>query len=101
MRLLFHFGASLLLIGAVYPLVEIFDRWDAPGLTNDTEFAVYSFVFAICLVLMLCHVMSSGVLKLGFVSWWLVLNDTRLNPVETSHPSIFDVPPLFDLPLRI
>lgn len=42
MKRLFQFGAILMLIGAFYPLLELFDRWDAPGLANDTEFKVYA-----------------------------------------------------------
>ena len=53
----------------VLSLLELFDRWDAPGFSNDTEFKVYAFLFAICLVLLLCKLISSGALRLGFVSW--------------------------------
>lgn len=41
------------------PLAEIFDRWDTAGLDNDTEFAVFAFVFALCLVLLICRLISS------------------------------------------
>lgn len=34
-----------MLIGAFYPLLELFDRWDAPGLSNDTEFRVDASLF--------------------------------------------------------
>ena len=101
MRRLFQFGAVMMLIGAFVPLLELFDRWDAPGLANDTEYAVYAFLFAICLVLLLCKLIASGALKFGFVSWRVFLRDERVRPVEAGNSFIFAVPPLFVLPLRI
>lgn len=101
MKRLFQFGAVLMLIGAFYPLLELFDRWDKPGFSNDTEFAVYALLFAICLVLLLCKLISSGALKFGFFSWRVFLRDTRTGPIEAAHTFIFAVPPLFVLPLRI
>jgi hypothetical protein len=91
----------MLLIAAFIPLLEFFDHWDAPGLSNDTEYAIYAFVFAICLVLVVCNLISSGALKFGFVSWRVFLRDERAKPVEAGHVSIFVVPPLLILPLRI
>lgn len=90
-----------MLIGAFYPLLELFDRWDAPGLANDTEFKVYALLFAVCLVILLCKLISSGVLRFGFVSSRVFLCDTRIRPVEAGHTFIFVIPPLFVLPLRI
>ena len=101
MRRLFQFGAVMMLIGAFYPLLELFDRWDAPGLSNDTEFRVYALLFAICLVLLLCKLISSGALKFGFISSRIFLRDERVRPVEGGHKFLFAVPPLFVLPLRI
>lgn len=101
MRRLFQFGAVMMLIGAFYPLLELFDRWDAPGFSNDTEFKVYALLFALCLVLLLCKLISSGALKLSFVSWRVFLRDERVSPVEAGYTFIFAVPPLFVLPLRI
>lgn len=90
-----------MLIGAFYPLLELFDRWDKPGISNDTEFAVHALLFAICLVLLLCKLISMGALKFGFASWRILLLGTRNRHVESGHISIFTVPPLFVLPLRI
>lgn len=101
MKRLFQFGAILMLIGAFYPLLELFDRWDAPGLANDTEFKVYALLFALCLVVLLCKLISSGALRFDFISWRVFLCDTRIRPVEAGHTFIFAVPPLFILPLRI
>ncbi len=101
MKRLFQFGAILMLIGAFYPLLELFDRWDKPGFSNDTEFHVYALLFFICLVLLLCKLISSGALKFNFVFCRIFLRDTRIRPVEAGHTFIFAVPPLFVLPLRI
>lgn len=101
MKRVFQFGAVLMLIGAFYPLLELFDRWDAPGFSNDTEFRVYALLFAICLVILLCKLISSGALRFNFVSVRVFLRDERAEPVEAGHTSIFAVPPLFVLPLRI
>jgi hypothetical protein len=90
-----------MLTGAIVPLFELFDRWDAPGLSNDTEYAVYAFVFAICLVLLLCKLVAFDTLKFSFISCRLLLGDDKSIPLESAHTSIFAVPPLFILPLRI
>jgi hypothetical protein len=101
MKRLFQFGAVMMMIGALYPLLELFDRWDAPGLSNDTEFRVYALLFAICLVVLLCKLISSCALKFGFVSWRVFLCEEQAKPVEAEHTFVFAIPPLFVLPLRI
>ena len=101
MKRLFQFGAILMLIGAFYPLLELFDRWDAPGLANDTEFKVYALLFAVCLVILLCKLISAGALRFDFAFWQVFLYGESAKPVEAGHTFIFAVPPLFVLPLRI
>lgn len=101
MRRLFQFGAILMMIGAFYPLIEFFDRWDPPGLSNDTEFAVYALLFTICLVLLLCNLISLNALRFGFVVRILFLRNGKPKPVNGDHRFVFDVPPLLVLPLRI
>lgn len=90
-----------MLIGAFYPLLELFDRWDAPGFSNDTEFRVYALLFAICLVILLCRLISSGALKFSFVILRAFLRDEPMRPVEAGYTFIFSIPPLLVLPLRI
>jgi peptidoglycan/LPS O-acetylase OafA/YrhL len=101
LRRLFQFGAIMMLIGAIYPLLEVFDRWDPPGLSNDTELRVYALLFGICLVLLLCKLISSGALKFAFLSWRVFLGDESVIPVATGHTPIFAIPPLCLCPLRI
>lgn len=98
-RRLFQFGAVLMLIGALYPLLELFDRWDPPGISNDTEFAVYVFLFAICLLV--SRLISSEALNFGLFSLRIFSQDEKVKPVEADHLLIFAVLPLFKVPLRI
>jgi hypothetical protein len=59
-RRLLQLGFFLLVTATFLPpLAELFDRWDAPGLDNDTEFALFAIVFTICLVLLVCKLNSS------------------------------------------
>lgn len=101
MKRLLQFGVILMMIGAFYPLLEMFDSWDASGLSNDTEFAVYAVLLAVCLVLLLCKLISSGALRFGFVSWQVLPADKRVTPGEPGHTFVFAIPPLFVPPLRI
>lgn len=101
MKRLFQFGAIVMLIGAIYPLFELFDRWDPPGLSNDTELSVYAFLFVVCLVVLLCRLISSSALKVGFLSWQVCLVDESVRAVATGHTSVFAIPPLCLCPLRI
>ena len=48
MRRLLQFGTLFfVLVTFLAPLAECFDRWDAPGIGNDTEFAVFFLIFAL------------------------------------------------------
>lgn len=101
MRRLLQLGFLLLMLATfVAPLVECFDRWDAPGLSNDTEFALFLFVFLLCLVLVVAMLVALGALKRQFVS--------RLVPLRVAF--VFEslawvmpspVPPHSSPPLRI
>jgi hypothetical protein len=64
MRRLVQFGTLLfLLVMFLAPLAEFFDRWDAPGLSNDTEFGVFALVLALCLVLVVCMLIAARSLR--------------------------------------
>ena len=55
MRRIFQIGTLLLLIAVfLAPMLELFDRWDAPGPGNDTEMAVFCIVLLLCLLLAAC-----------------------------------------------
>lgn len=94
-------GVIMMLIGAVYPLLELFDRWDTPGLSNDTELKMYALLFAISLAFLLCRLISWGSLTFSFLSWPILRPDLIVRPLESGQIFIFAIPPLFDLPLRI
>jgi hypothetical protein len=102
MRRLLQIGTFLfLLVIFEAPIAECFDRWDTPGLSNDTEFGVFALVLGLCLVLVVCWFIAARSLIRNLVlervvqepsGEWL-LNGAKL------LVSIF-VPPRL-LPLRI
>lgn len=52
---IFQLGTILLLLTVfLAPVFEFFDRWDAPGLNNDTEMAVFCFILLLALLLAAC-----------------------------------------------
>jgi hypothetical protein len=66
---LLQLGLILLLMATfLTPIAELFDRWDAAGLGNDTEFPLFLFVLFICLVLLVAKLISLRALTLQFVS---------------------------------
>jgi hypothetical protein len=52
--------ATILLVSVTFlmPLLECFDGWDKPGLTNDTEFPVFLLVLFVALVLLAVGAMA-------------------------------------------
>lgn len=101
MKRLFQLGFLLLIVATfVAPLAECFDRWDAPGLGNDTEFALFLFVFLICLVLVVAMLVALGALKRQFVARQVLSRMKFLNEtLDCVMPS--PVPPHSSPPLRI
>lgn len=91
----------LILVAFLTPLSEYFDRWDAPGLGNDTEMGLFCLVFFICLVLLVCKLIASLAARMSFTSirlpaWHQV--ETLLDRIVSK--SIF-IPPQFPTSLRI
>lgn len=41
------------------PVLECFDRWDGPGLTNDTEFPIFLVVLFVSFVLLAVAAMAA------------------------------------------
>lgn len=80
MRRLLQFGTiTSILVAFLTPLSEYFDRWDAPGLGNDTEIGLFCLVLFICLVLLVCTVLASLAGRMSFTSIRL----PRWHQVET------------------
>ena len=102
MRRLLQFGTLILILaGFLPPLFECFDRWDAPGLGNDTEMGLFFIVFFICLALVVCKLIASLVGRMSFRSVLLPGWDhleTFLDRIDSE--SIF-VPPQLLTSLRI
>jgi len=102
MRRMLQIGTwVLLLVMFLSPLAECFDRWDAPGISNDTEFAVFTLIFALCLVLVVCVLLAARSLlhRLGLEHTILQPSNERLPIGARLRISIF-IPPRL-LPLRI
>lgn len=101
MRRVLQLGFLLLMIATfVAPIAECFDRWDAPGLGNDTEFAFFFFVFLICLVLVVAMLVALGALSRQFVSRLVPLRVAFL--IETLDWVMpLPIPPHSSPPLRI
>ena len=101
MKWLLRFATAMLLITAVTPLEEIFDCWDEPGLANDSEFALFAFALAICLVLLVCTLIAAGMLKVYMLSRPAIQRAETAKRGEAGHTFIFAIPPLLLVPLRI
>lgn len=59
MRRLLQLSTLILILTVILtPISEALDRWDPPGLSHDTEFALFAVVFCITLVLLVCHLIA-------------------------------------------
>lgn len=68
-RRLLQVGTLLfVLVTFLAPLLECFDRWDAPGLANDTEFGLFALVLVLCLVLLVCALLAARLLLVSFAA---------------------------------
>lgn len=102
MQRLLKIGTFLFLITIfLAPLAELFDRWDAPGLTHDTEFALFALLLILCLVLLVSRLVASMASQLEQTSQRVPRPaDPPAVPRSASAP-IFLLPPLLSPPLRI
>ncbi|MBW4028952.1 MAG: hypothetical protein HIU93_16430 [Acidobacteria bacterium] len=48
----------LILVPLLWPVTELFDRWDAPGIDNDIEIAFFALLFMLCLVLLVAKMLA-------------------------------------------
>ena len=59
MRRLLQLSTLVLILTVILtPISEALDRWDPPGLSHDTEFAVFAFVLCITLVLLVSQLVA-------------------------------------------
>ncbi|QNI36409.1 hypothetical protein [Edaphobacter albus] len=60
MRRLLQLGVLFITLAICYaPLAELFDRWDTPGLFNDTEFTIFALILVLCLVLLVSKLIAT------------------------------------------
>lgn len=75
MRRILQLGLLLLLLSTVLmPIAEYFDRWDSPGLNNDTELALFCLILVLCLILVVGKLLSEpspsmDVILLPLLEW--------------------------------
>lgn len=55
-----------------FVLVALFARWDAPGISNDTELAVFALVFLLCLVFLVSRLISARASLVSLVSLFIL-----------------------------
>lgn len=102
MRTLLQFATFLLLVATIAaPVSEWFDRWDAPGISNDVEFAVFALILMLCLVLLVSKLMAAVAMAMRLVllaklRW---MEDAMGTPGDSL--ATFFVPPISPPPLRI
>ncbi len=96
MRRLLQIGTLILLATTILvPLSESFDRWDAPGLSNDTEFHLFAIVLFLALVLLLCRHLAAASAWVIAVFQQFVLRNLPLRKFFCNAlQPVFDVPPL-------
>lgn len=103
MQRLFQLGTLILLATTLLvPLSESFDRWDKPGLGNDTEFHLFAIVLFLALVLLLTRLVARAASALLPMVWrWSVpvaAFCARMELGRKSVPMVATSPPV---PLRI
>lgn len=59
MRRLLQLATLLFVAAAILaPLAECLDSWDPPGLSSDTEFALFAILLTLCLVLLVASLIA-------------------------------------------
>ena len=95
--------ALLLLFAATIltPIAEYLDRWDPAGFANDTEFAVFAFIFTLTFVLVLCLLLARRALRFStLLASLLHVPRVSADAEFTSARTAIADPPL-RIPLRI
>jgi hypothetical protein len=102
MKRLLQLGTLLLMLAPLLPLHELFETEDEPGgVGGDAEFAFFALAFAVCLVLLVCKLIAMGLLKVCMISLRAIQRAQTARHRERGYTFIFQVPPLFLVPLRI
>jgi hypothetical protein len=102
MKRLFQIGVWLMmLVTLLAPLEEYFDHWDAPGIANDTEFALVVLILSLCLILLLSRLISALALLIRLVSAPFLPQNHQPQSAKSSRTFSLLLPPLALPPLRI
>lgn len=101
-RRLLQFGSFVLMLVVIAtPISAFFDRWDPPGLGDDTELTALALVLVLCLVLLVCRLIAVFTAPLVMLCGCAF----DLNPAASTWnrvvPTILFVPPQSPSPLRI
>ncbi len=85
-RLLKFVTIFFVVVTCLMPLLECFDRWDRPGLANDTELPVFLVALFVTLVLLAVFAMARRILddqnevtttEIRFEILWVVVNSLK------------------------
>jgi hypothetical protein len=102
MKRLLQLGTWLiLLVTLLAPISECFDRWDAPGLGNDSEFALFVLVLSLVFVLLISKLISAVCLAFGLVVSAFHSGESGPSLAAAESEQAFVIPPLRLSPLRI
>lgn len=95
--------SALLMVLATFlvPLSEYLDRWDAPGIFNDTEFAIFALILTLGLVLLVSKLTSALAVLFVLASFPHLRGSEPSQAASGSHALKLFLPPLNSPPLRI
>ena len=91
----------LILAAFLIPILEFFDRWDTPGLGNDTEMGVFFLVLFLCLVLLVSKLIACLFGRLLWITNLLPRRERTSRVVDQILSRIIFIPPQSPPPLRI
>ena len=83
------------------PISAFFDRWDPPGLGDDTEMTFFALVLVLCLVLLVCRLIATFVAPLAMLRGCALDLDRAGSMWNRVADTILFVPPQSPSPLRI
>src|SRR5438105_15759487 len=102
MKRLLQLGTWLILmVTLLTPLSECLDRWDAPGLANDTEFALFVLVLSLVFVLLVSKLVSVVCVAFVLAVSAFQLGESGPSLAAAESQQAFVIPPLRLSLLRI
>jgi hypothetical protein len=102
MRRLLQLGTFLFVLSTILvPIAELFDRWDGPGISNDTEFAFFALMLLLCLVLLISRLVAVLGLQIRLVTMPLFKEPDRHTKAEAEGAFAIPTPLANLVPLRI